>query len=81
MKFGVIVKDGLESCMRATRRIELFIIFRTKIDRASTVIDGYVIDSSFGEGLRVTHALKVALSEDIIVASSNDDLKATSHIL
>lgn len=82
MKFGVIAEIGLEQCMRIAREITLFITLGIEIDRATTIIDGYTIDLSFGKGLMVvTHALKAIIYEEIIVASSNNELKATIHIL
>lgn len=82
IKFEAVAEIGLEQRMRAARETTFFITLRIENDRAATIIDECVVDSSFGKGLMVvTHVLKAAINEEIVVASSNNDLKATVHIL
>ena len=64
------------------RRIASLIILGIKIKDALTVVDGCIVDTSFEEGSRVvTHALKVAIGKEIVVAYLNNDLEATIRIL
>lgn len=49
MSSGVVTKIGLKLHMRAAREIVFFIIFKS--DKAMTIINECVVDSSFGKGL------------------------------
>lgn len=76
MKFGVVAETGREQHMRVVRGITFFIILGTRSDRATTIIGGCIVGSSLATRLRVViPMLKVAINGELVIASSNNDLK------